>query len=212
MSAKGRAQTLSAVEGLLKRHGQTYCEEIGIDIAPNTPEALFRWLCATILFSTRIRADAAVKAAKALAGHGWTTPRAISAATWDERTRVLNRAGYARYDESTSTKLADAAELVQSDCDGDLRNLREKAGRDPKTERRLIEQVKGIGEVGSAIFCREAQAAWEELYPFADRRALDEAERLGLGHSVEDLAALVPEKDFPRLVAALVRADLSGEH
>lgn len=211
MAKEARGNLSAKVQDLLDRHGLTYCEELGIDIASNTPEALFRWLCATILFSTRIRAEVAVSAAKALAGQGWTTPQAILEASWEDRTRVLNRSGYVRYDESTSTKLADAAKLVLDEYDGDLRKLRERAGRNPAKEQRLIEEVKGIGPVGTGIFCREAQAAWEELYPFVDERALQAARRLRLGNTVEDLAQLVPKAEFPRLVAALARADLAGE-
>lgn len=211
MAKEARGNLSAKVQDLLDRHGLTYCEELGIDITSNTPEALFRWLCATILFSTRIRAEVAVSAAKALAGQGWTTPQAILEASWEDRTRVLNRSGYVRYDESTSTKLADAAKLVLDEYDGDLRKLRERAGRNPAKEQRLIEEVKGIGPVGTGIFCREAQAAWEELYPFVDERALQAARRLRLGNTVEDLAQLVPKAEFPRLVAALARADLAGE-
>ena len=55
------------------------------------------------------------------------------------------------------------------------------------------------------IFCREARIVWGELYPFADARALMAARALGLGGTAGELATLVPRRDFPRLVAALVR-------
>jgi hypothetical protein len=38
---------------------------------------------------------------------------------------------------------------------------------------------------------REAQVTWDELYPFADRRALQAAQRLGLGGDVRAFARLV---------------------
>lgn len=193
---------------LLERFGETYSEEIGIDLAGNTPNALFQWLVATMLFSIRIRAEAAVSAAKALFDHGWTTPEKMKSVTWEERVRVLNRAGYARYDESTSTKLANAASRVLENYNGDLRNLREEAKRDPVAEQSLIKQFKGIGDVGAGIFCREAQMPWPELYPFADNKALAAARTLGLGETTEDLARLIGRQQFPRLVAALVRANL----
>ncbi len=62
--------------------------------------------------------------------------------------------------------------------------------------------------MGVDIFFREAQAIWEELYPFADQRALQVANRLGLGKDAGALAKLVSRKQFPRLVAALVRIAL----
>jgi hypothetical protein len=57
-------------EVLLKRYGRSYCEELGIPIERNTPSLLFRWLCATVLFSIRISANLAVRGAKALTEHG----------------------------------------------------------------------------------------------------------------------------------------------
>lgn len=199
------------VAALLAKHGRTYCDELRINIARDTPSVLFRWLCATILFSARINASAASAAATALARRGWTTARKMSASTWEQRTDVLNAAGYARYDESTSVKLGEAAALLLDQYDGDLRGLRERAGRDAETEHRLIQEFKGIGPVGADIFCREIQAAWPELYPFAGALALDTAKCLKLAGTARYLSGFVERDDFPRLVAALVRTHLAGD-
>lgn len=51
----------------------------------------------------------------------------MAEATWRQRTDVLNRAGYARYDESTSRMLGDTAQLLLDRYRGDLRKLREEA-------------------------------------------------------------------------------------
>jgi hypothetical protein len=135
----------------------------------------------------------------------------MAAATWEQRTRTLNEAGYARYDESTSRMLGDTAELLVERYGGDLRRLREAAERDAGRERALLKQCKGLGDVGVSIFFREVQLAWDELYPFADKRALDAAQRLGLGSDAQALAKQVPKQEFPRLVAALVRAGLAKD-
>ncbi len=200
------------VTALLGLHGRTYAEELGIDLAGDGPSALFRMLCAAVLFAARINAAIAVAAARALADQGWTTARDMADATWAERTRTLNRAGYARYDERTSTMLGDTAELLVERYDGDLHRLRERAGRRPDEERRLLKQCKGIGDVGVDIFFREAQAAWDELRPFVDRKAVAGARRLGLGQDARTLAGLVDEADVPRLTAALVRVELGRDH
>ena len=199
------------IEALLRRFGETYAQALSIDLAGGTPTALFQWLCASLLFSARIRADAALRAAKALFEAGLTTAETMASATWEERTRILNRAGYARYDESTSRMLGESSRMLLDRYQGDLRNLREAAGRDPQEERRLLEEFKGIGDVGADIFMREVQLVWGELYPFADRRGLSAAARLGLGDSAQALSAFVDRADFPRLMAALVRVDL-GKH
>lgn len=200
------------VSALLKRHGRTYCDELKIAIDRNTPSPLFRWLCASILLSARIRGDIAVAAARALADRGWTTPAKMAASTFEDRTATLNHAGYARYDESTARMLADTTAKVVDEYRGDLRRLREAAGRDPAGERERLIAFKGIGEVGADIFFREVQGAWDELYPFADRKTLKAARELDLPDSAEGLARLVDREGFPPLVAALVRTDLAGDY
>lgn len=206
------AQTTAAA--LLQQHGRTYAAECQIDLADssNRSEALFRLLCAAILFSARIRARTAAAAARALAEQGWTTAQRMAESRWEDRTRTLNQSGYARYDERTATMLGQTAELLLERYDGDLERLRAEAGQDPAQERRLLKACKGLGDVGVDIFFREVQALWEELFPFVDERARQGAERLGLPTDPQDLAGLVDARDFPRLVAALVRVELEGDH
>jgi len=108
--------------------------------------------------------------------------------------------------------LGDTVELLLSKYDGDLRKLREAAERDPSKEWRLLKDFKGIGNVGVNIFFREAQLAWPELYPLADKASLNAAKRLGLGETTDDLAGMVDREDFPRLVAALVRMHLADAY
>ena len=116
----------------------------------------------------------------------------MAAATWEQRTRTLNQAGYARYDESTSRMLGDTAEMLL-DRYGATAPAARCRGRDPGRERTLLKECKGIGDVGADIFCREVQVAWSELFPFADRRALEAARRFGLEGDADSLARRVPE-------------------
>jgi hypothetical protein len=112
-----------------------------------------------------------------------------------------------------ATKLGALAERLLSDYQGDLREMRKRANRDGVREHQLVQDFKGIGTVGADIFCREAQIAWKELYPFADRLALGCAKDLGLNPKPSTLADLVSPGDFARLVAALVRVRLAdGEN
>lgn len=199
------------VSALMERHGRTFTQELGIDVEDNTPAPLFQLLCLSLLFSARIRADIAVEAMRALLDAGWTTADHMARASWQARVRVLNDAGYARFDEKTATMLGEASNLLIDRYGGDLRRLRREAGRQPEEERSLLKQVKGIGDVGVDIFFREAQAAWHELQPFADQKALEGAGRLGLPTRVADLSQLVDAREFPRLVTALVRMELAGD-
>jgi endonuclease III len=198
----------TVARAVLERYGRTFSEELGIPVSRNTPSPLFRLLCASLLFSARIRAEAAVRAARALADKGWTTAQRMAAATWAERARTLNEAGYARYDIMTSRMLGATSELLLHRYGGDLRKLREAAQRHPEKERQMLEEFKGIGDIGVDIFFREVQVAWRELFPFVDARAREAARRLGLDEDPFALVELVEERDFPRLVTGLVRVDL----
>lgn len=209
--AMTRKNKKDLVKELLDRHGRTFCEELGIDIRRNTPSPLFQLLNASLLMSARISAKNAVRAARALIEAGLTTPKKMVEASWQDRVDVITWHGYKRYDERTSTMLGQTAERLLDRYGGDLRKLREEADRDVKNEHRLLQQFKGIGPVGADIFLREVQPAWEEAYPYADARVLDASRRLGLGDDAKSLAQLVPRREYPRLVAALVRAGLAKD-
>jgi hypothetical protein len=164
-----------------------------------------------MLFSARISANQAHKATKAIFEQGWRTPRKMAATSWNERVKVLNRSGYARYDESSARYIGELTSLLLERYGGDLRNLREAAEHKPSRERDLLKEFKGVGDVGADIYFREVQLAWDELYPFADRKSLDAARKLGLGSNARALSHLVERRDFPRLLAGLVRMELAGE-
>jgi hypothetical protein len=202
------ASQQDTVRALLDRHGRTFAEELGIDVSKGTPAPLFRLLCAAALMSARIGSGIATEATRNLAKRGWRSPRKLAESTWKQRVEALNAAGYTRYQERTATMLGDLTDHLLDRWNGDLRRLREAAGRDPKAERKLLLEFKGVGDVGVDIFFREAQVAWRELFPFADRRALDAAGRLQLPKDAKRLARLAGEREYPRLVAALVRVEL----
>ncbi len=198
----------ASVARLLQEHGRTYADQAGITLR-DKPSPLYRLLVLTTLLSTRISADIAVDAARELSRSGWRTPRALLASTWQQRVDALGRAHYKRYDESTSTALADSAQLLQDRYAGDLRRLRAAADGDTEQLHDLLRQFPRIGPTGAHIFCREVQAVWPELRPYVDARALDEAGRLGLPTSAKALGELVRGADLARLSAALVRSRLA---
>ncbi|MDX1625728.1 MAG: hypothetical protein R3323_04365 [Wenzhouxiangellaceae bacterium] len=199
------------VEALLERHGRSFAAEAGIDLADNTPAPLFQMLCLSLLFSAKIGSDLAMDAMRALIDAGWTTAAKMADASWEERSSALKGAGYARFDERTSTMLGETAERVRDEYDGDLRELRNRSEREPDRQRELLKDFKGLGDVGVDIFFREVQAAWPELHPFADDKALDGARALGLPADAGELAEFVDRDRFPALVAALVRTELAGD-
>jgi hypothetical protein len=85
-----------------------------------TPLVLFWLFVASILFSARIGAGQAAEAARAFAEVGWTTAEKLAGTSWQERVRVLNQLGYARYQERSASMLGGACALVLDCYRGDL--------------------------------------------------------------------------------------------
>ncbi|SDT13984.1 endonuclease [Jiangella sp. DSM 45060] len=197
------------VAALLKRHGTTYAEQAGITLA-DKPSPLYRLLVLSLLLSARISSDIAVAAARELSRAGFRTAERMAEATWQQRVDALGRGHYRRYDERTSTMIGDGAQLLLDDYAGDLRRLHRDAGSTSRLEK-LLRRHPGIGPTGAAIFCREVQGTWTDVAPYADKRVVDGARKLGLPTSVRRLTALVDPSDLPRLTAACVRASLDKD-
>jgi hypothetical protein len=191
------------VRRVLDRHGRTFAEDAGIALA-DEPSPLFQLLVLAQLLSARIAAGISIAAAREVAAAGWTTPQRLRDAPRPRLVAALGRAGYRRYDERTATQLRDMGALVLDRYGGDLRRLGEAAGGDVDAADRLIQEVKGIGPTGAAVFLREVQAVWPWVRPYLDDRARSGATRIGLPDD-ERLAELVDPDDLARFAAALVR-------
>ncbi|QEV16467.1 hypothetical protein [Streptomyces alboniger] len=204
--ADRRGRHRAVLRALLDAHGRTYAEEAGIRLR-DTPQPLYQLLVLSVLLSARIRSAAAVGAARELFDAGLRDPRRMAGATWQQRVDALGRGGYRRYDESTSTRLGDGAELILREYGGDLRRLRDAADNDAAL-RRLLQTVPGLGPTGADIFLREVQRVWPEVAPRLGDKALQGAHRLGLPDDEEELLRLAENADPAALSAALVRAAL----
>ncbi|MFG2065155.1 hypothetical protein ACGFIK_27535 [Micromonospora sp. NPDC048871] len=189
---------------------RTYAEEAGISLA-DRPAPLYQLLVLVTLLSTRIRAQVAVAAARELFAAGYRTPAAMEAAGWQQRVDALGRGHYRRYDERTATMLGTGARLCLDRWHGDLRRLHRQADGDRKRLRELLVEFPGIGPTGADIFLREVQTVWPQVRPYADRRTVAGARRLGLPATPDRLAGLVEEAEFGRLASALVRVALGEE-
>ncbi|RMZ52860.1 hypothetical protein APUTEX25_000979 [Auxenochlorella protothecoides] len=154
------------------------------------------------------------QACKALISAGLESPEDMSLISKQECRQLLRDSGYDRYDDKTAGFLVDDAHLLLTHYKGDFGKLRDAAGRDPAQERLLLKKFKGIGDGGVDIFFREAQLVWDEIYPFADKKALKAARLVGFREHPKVLAELC-QNDIPtfvRLVAALVRMELSKSY
>ncbi len=205
------ADTHKTIAAVLDRHGELFSAEIGADLSKNTPAPLFQWLLGCILMSARIQTGNALRGTKALIDAGWTTAENLKDSSWKQRVKVLNENGHARSDEKTASLLDEVADHAMQRWEGDLRKLREEADGDASRAETLLQEFKGLGPAGAAIFLREAQLAWAEFHPYADKKALETADKLGLPKTSKGLADHVPQADFPRLLAGLVRAGLAKD-
>ena len=179
-----------AARQLIDRAGRTYAQDAGITLK-NSPSPLFELLVLALLLSTRISADIAVAAARELFTAGYRTPEKMARADWQKLVDALGRGHYVRYDESTATRLGEAAQKVLDDYHGDLRRLADDADSDPTRAAELLQDFTGIGPVGADIFLREVQSVWEWVAPRFDKRALAAARDLGLPEDparLDDLA------------------------
>lgn len=194
------------VRRLLDHAGVTYADEAGIHLG-NTPMPLFQLLTLCMLASKPIEAAVATSAALELFSAGVRTPKAVLAADRGTVIEAFGRAGYARYDESSATRLTDMATRVRDEYSGDLRNLAIEADQDPNSATVALMKFDGIGDIGAAIFLREVQDVWTWARPYFDERATSAAASLGLPIEPAELGALAPRRNA-LLAAALVRVAL----
>jgi hypothetical protein len=202
----------AVVEALLERHGQTFAQELSIDVAQGDP-------LGAVPAAGRLHPVQRQDRCRS-GGQGRSRPHRRGLDHRRKARRHLLEGAGAGAEPARLCPLrrahrlhaGDACELLLDRYRGDLRRLRAEAGQDPKRERQLLKVVKGLGEVGVDIFFREAQVAWEELFPFVDRRAAQAARRLGLDADPEALAGDLDPEAFARLMAALVRTRLANDH
>lgn len=204
------SDSASVARSLLREHGRTYCEQAGFTLR-DKPSPLFELLVLAILLAKPISADIAAAASGELRRIGVRTPGGTLRTSWQERVDALGRAHYRRYDESTATRLEQAARVVQDRWAGDLRGVAVESGRDPKAAARLLTVVPGIGPTGADIFLREAQRVWAWVRPYLDDKVIQGARRAGLPHSREGLAAVFRGRDAAALGASLVRLTTASD-
>ncbi|MCX8558387.1 endonuclease [Mycobacterium sp. SMC-18] len=200
------ARDRQIVARLLDAAGTTYAEEAGITLR-DKPMPLFKLLSLCMLASKPIATETAVAAARELFRAGLRTPAAVLEADRGKMIKAFGRVGYARYDESSATRMTRIATRVNDEYGGDLRNLRIRAHHDVKAAAKALQGFDGIGRTGADIFLREIQDVWTWAQPYFDDRALAAAKDLGLPTDARKLSSLAPNRNA-RLAAALVRASL----
>lgn len=194
---------------LLRHAGTTFADEAGITLR-DKPKPLFQLLTLAMLASKPIGAEVAVSAAAEVFRCGLRTPEAVRRADRATMIDAFGRAGYARYDESSATRLTALAGRVRERYGGDLRMLAAESEGDTDTAARALQQFDGVGPTGADIYLREAQDVWPWVQPYFDDRAVAGARQLGLPTDPARLLEL-SEGRPAQLAAALVRVALDDE-
>ena len=198
---------------VLSRHGTTFAEDAGIELA-DSPAPLFQLLVLAELLSARIGAGIAVAAAVELTRARLDDPARRCATPGGPRSSPPS-AGPATA-ATTSAPPRNCGTWPSSSWTGTAAICgvwpRRRTATSGRADR-LIQEVKGIGPTGAAVFLREVQGVWPWVRPYLDDRARAGARRVGLPDDGDRLAELVPPDDLARFAAALVRvARLPSSH
>jgi endonuclease III len=165
----------------------TYSEELGLDLSK--PMDRFKWFLASLLFAKRISADVAKKTYRQFEENGLTTPEKILAAGWHRLVKVLDSAGYVRYDFSTATNLLNIMKQLKEEY-GELEELHRQSSS-PKDMERRLQDFKGVGPTGVNIFLRELREIWKNAKPKPSKMAKTLAQRINLNNAESYESALV---------------------
>lgn len=211
-------KTNEIISGLIAWKGQTYPDELGIDLNKGESKEIFKWFLASILFGARISENIAGNTFKAFEKNMLITPEDILQAGWDLLVEVLDAGGYVRYDFKTADKLLEVMQNLRETYNGDLNFLHINSRDSRDLEQRIQALGKGIGGITVQIFLRELRGIWQKARPSLSSFALLCAENIGLLPPKEldnKIALFMLEKvwqdfgriktDFPLFEAALLR-------
>jgi endonuclease III len=135
---------------------QIGAHELSLDPSAGREKDLFAWLVASFLFGKRIQQGIAKAAYEAIVEkHKIDTVDKMAGCTHHQLVSMLGEGGYARYDESTATRLTALCKGIQRDYKGSVKRLVEQSGDKQELKSRL-EAFDGIGPKTAEIFIRDA--------------------------------------------------------
>lgn len=191
-----------------------FAEEQGFAVT-NNPGGLFQLLYLSLLLRRTRDHSRAVRSAQALRDRGCSSAALMAAAAPELRLEAVRTGGRRRDEAELVATLGELATVVVRRYQGDLRRLRTRARQSADRERALLTELPGVDDETVDLFFREVQAVWREVAPFADRRALVAARRLGLGRSAAELQSLAGSAESERmawLVGGLARMAMENKY
>ncbi|KAL1869995.1 hypothetical protein VTK73DRAFT_2838 [Phialemonium thermophilum] len=166
-----------------------------------------------LLSSARISHNIAAKTVSCLLDEGYHDVETLGRDTWEQKTRVLRRGGYVRYDEKTATYLEELVSLIKDTYDGDASRIlpQDKKGDEARrTVSDRLKDIKGLGPMGIELFLGSIQHYFPAVAPFLDSRSRKTAAEIGLGHDLDAIFGAVDQDAtaMAKLEVALTRVRL----
>jgi len=194
---------LMKLKEFVRRYGEPFSKQLGIDLKSGRSEEIFKWFLASILFAKPIRESSATKTYFCFMKYGITNAKKVLDAGWEKLVEILDEGGYTRYDFSTADKLLEVFGNLQKNYGGDLNKLYQEARNSEDLEEKIKVLGKGIGSTTVSIFLREVRYAWEKADPKPSPLVKVAMEKL----NVKDLKEIASKKniDLVELETALLR-------
>ncbi|KAF9894673.1 hypothetical protein FE257_006563 [Aspergillus nanangensis] len=192
----------------VERFGRPPLEGTSVAEKPLTAsaETILAMVIDAMLKSRPISHDLSQRAVNKVIDKGYHDIKKLGDSSWEERTTVLKDGGYNRYREQGATSLGELAEFINGRYDGDLNNLWEEAHHDRARTRELVQEIKGLGDLGVDLFFNNVQSVWPSIAPFVDGRSLQTADQVGLG---TDLDAIYAELEGDAMMMSRLANGLS---
>ena len=131
--------------------------DLDIDPASGSPEQLYRWFLASVLFGRPIQQSVAAETYRTLLGAGLTSPSKFAGLKREPLRRLLDRGGYVRLDYQMADTLHSVMSAVVDEYDSVHHLVVSSADAAELTER--LTGFKGIGPVTAQIFTAQIPAA-----------------------------------------------------
>jgi 3-methyladenine DNA glycosylase/8-oxoguanine DNA glycosylase len=130
--------------------------DLGIDLPRDaddpTPQALYRWLLASLLFGRPVQQSVSADTFHVLIDHGLTSPATFARKSREELRRILDEGSYARIDYVMSDELHTV--MAGIDDEYDSVNHLVRSSSDAAELRRRLTAYKGVGPKTVEIFER----------------------------------------------------------
>lgn len=127
--------------------------DVGIDPFTGSPQQLYRWFLASLLFGRHIQQTIAADTYRALIEHGFTSPHKFGEIEREPLRRILDEGGYGRFDYIMTDELHEVMGQLLEDYGSVHKMVVTSADRDELTTR--LTAFTGIGPVTARIFTQE---------------------------------------------------------